>query len=258
MAQVTPAKRARKAVRAVAGAASSAAAAIRHKVEGAAEVDGVPPYVPVYAPDRYNVKLRYADYLTAADADGTTTVTKWRYALNSVYDPYYDVGGHQPNGFDKWAAIYKYYRVMGAKVKMHWFKSNYIGAETARQYTPVAVGWYYDAGNVTSAGTPAEWFNVAEMKEKHLEFMGFGDDSCYMEFDYSPDAGGEKAITAVAQEEVWTPISSSPTSPDILNIVGYPNTLNEDYYYGCFLQIEFIVQFADPISSDTLNFRTAD
>lgn len=248
--QVTPAKRKR-----TEGASSSE---LRKKTEGAASVDGVPPYVPVYAPDRYNVKLRYADYLTAADADGTTGLTKWRYGLNSLYDPYQDVGGHQPNGFDKWAALFKYYRVMGAIVKMNWFKTAYIGAEATRNYTPIAVGWYYDAGNVTAGSTPAEWYNCAEMKEKHLEFMGFGDDSCYMEYKYSPDTKGEKAITAVAQEEVWTPVTSNPTSIDMLNVVAYPNTLNEDYYYGCFLQIEFICQFADPIAADTANWRTAD
>lgn len=256
MAQVTPAKRPRSSVRAPGKGA--AAAALRHKVEGAAEVDGVPPFLPVYAPDRYNVKLRYADYLVAADADGTTGVTKWRYACNSLYDPYYDAGGHQPNGFDKWAAIYKYYRVMGAVFKLQWFKAAFVANDANKLYTPIAVGWYYDAGNVTSAGTPAEWYNVAEMKEKHLEFMGWGEDSAYMEFKYSPDAGGEKAISAVAQEEVWTPCTSSPTSIDMLNIVAYPNSLNEDYYYACFLQIEFICQFADPIASDTVNWRTAD
>lgn len=251
--QVTPAKRKRTTRSGEAGSSET-----RKKTEGSASVDGVPPYLPVYAPDRYNVKLRYADYLTAADADGVTGLTKWRYALNSLYDPYQDSGGHQPNGFDKWAALFKYYRVMGAHVKLNWFKTAYIGAESSRNYTPIAVGWYFDAGNVTASSTPAEWYNVAEMKEKHLEFMGFGDDSCYMEYNYAPDRNGEKAITAVAQEEVWTPVSSDPTSMDMLNVVAYPNTLNEDYYYGCFLQIEFICQFADPIAADTANWRTAD
>lgn len=255
MAQVTPAKRPRTvAVKGPGRGALSAAA--RNKTEGSASVDGVPPYLPVYAPDRYNVKLRYADYLLAADADGTTGVTKWRYALNSLYDPYYDAGGHQPNGFDKWAAIFKYYRVMGARVKMHWDKAPYSPADTNKLYTPIAVGWYFDAGNVISS-TPVEWFNLAEMKEKHLTYLGYGDTSCEMEYHYSPDTDGEKAITAVAQEEVWTLVTSSPTSIDMLNIVIYPNTLNEDYYAGCFLEIEFICQFADPIQGAT-GFTTAD
>jgi hypothetical protein len=167
MAQVTPAKRPRAA--AVRGPGLGAlSAATRHKQEGAPSVDGVPPFVPVYAPDRYTVKLRYADYLVAADADGTTGVTKWRYALNSCYDPYYDAGGHQPNGWDQWSGIFKYYRVMGARVKMTWHKAAYYPADNNKLYTPIAVGWYFDAGSV-SAGTPSEWWNVAEMKEKlHL------------------------------------------------------------------------------------------
>lgn len=258
MAQVTPStpqlKRPRVALRTPGKGAI--ASQFRHKQEGAPSVDGVPPFVPVYAPDRYTVKLRYADYLVAADADGTTGVTKWRYALNSCYDPYYDAGGHQPNGWDQWSGIFKYYRVMGARVKMHWHKAPYYPADTNKLYTPIAVGWYFDAGNIMASSTPSEWWNVAEMKEKHLEFLGYGDQSCTMEYHYAPDTEGEKGITAVGQEEVWTPCTSSPTSIDMLNVVIYPNTLNEDYYAGCFFEIEFIVQFADPIQL-TL-FKTSD
>lgn len=243
MAQVTPSKKRKT----KAGPSRAAATSTRNRTEGSANVDGVPPYVPVYAPDRYNVKLRYADFLVAADADGVTGLQRWRYQLNSLFDPYYDVGGHQPNGFDKWAALFKYYRVMGARVKMSFHKSQYVGAETQRNYTPVAVGWHYDAGGMILGTNPVEWQNIAEMKEKHLEFLGYGEASCTMEYHYAPDQTGEKAITAVAQEEVWTPVTASATSPDILNVVICPSALNEDYYASCFLEIEFICQFADPV-----------
>lgn len=64
-------------------------------------------------PQSMNVKLRYFDshYL------GATNASLYNYSGNSLYDPLWDTGGHQPMGFDQWSAFYNQYRVNGVKIK---------------------------------------------------------------------------------------------------------------------------------------------
>lgn len=50
---------------------------------------------------------------TTTTSPGTFTIR-----LNSLFDPQYAVGGHQPRGFDEMSAIYGEYRVLAAKVVM--------------------------------------------------------------------------------------------------------------------------------------------
>lgn len=56
------------------------------------------------------VRLRYVETynLTAA---GANIGNYWAFRANSIYDPDYSYGGHQPMGRDVWASIYSEYRV---------------------------------------------------------------------------------------------------------------------------------------------------
>lgn len=57
------------------------------------------------------VNLHYTDWHSMATGDSMT------YMINSAYDPYAAVGGHQPKGFDQWASFYNKYCVVGAKYR---------------------------------------------------------------------------------------------------------------------------------------------
>lgn len=64
-------------------------------------------------PQSMNVKLRYFDdYLGAS----TNSIIQ-TYSANSMYDPLWVTGGHQPMGFDQWAAFYQSYRVNAFKMR---------------------------------------------------------------------------------------------------------------------------------------------
>jgi len=70
-------------------------------------------------PRRKLVSFKYvhrANLLTA-DVPG---VIAWGNAirLNSLFDPEYAVGGHQPMGFDQWQAFYNAYKVTHCRVKI--------------------------------------------------------------------------------------------------------------------------------------------
>jgi len=51
------------------------------------------------------------------------------YRLNSIFDPYYATGGHQPMGHDQWANLYQNYRVLGAKItaRFYWDHAATVG-----------------------------------------------------------------------------------------------------------------------------------
>lgn len=46
------------------------------------------------------------------------------FRINSLYDPEFSVGGHQPLGFDEWSVFYNKYLVLGAKVRADCFATS--------------------------------------------------------------------------------------------------------------------------------------
>lgn len=65
-------------------------------------------------PTMRSVRLRYSDSVSLGN--GVDSPYKYTIRSNSLYDPDYQVGGHQPKGFDFWAGAYKRYLVYGAKL----------------------------------------------------------------------------------------------------------------------------------------------
>lgn len=67
-------------------------------------------------PPRAFAKLKYG----SGNVGATSTVGVYanQFRLNGLYDPDYSGTGHQPMGFDEYAALYGDYRVHGCKVKI--------------------------------------------------------------------------------------------------------------------------------------------
>lgn len=63
------------------------------------------------------VKLRYTSAFDLTVAELMPFADK-KYRANSIYDPDYAAGGHQPLNFDTYAALYHKYTVLGAKITM--------------------------------------------------------------------------------------------------------------------------------------------
>lgn len=70
--------------------------------------------IPTGVPDRVITKFKYQDqiYLTSA------TTVQHVFRINSLYDPDSTGTGHQPRGYDQWAAMYEKYRVNACKVSV--------------------------------------------------------------------------------------------------------------------------------------------
>lgn len=73
---------------------------------------------------KFRTRLTYCDTKTLVPAAGQARYV-WR--LNSLFDPDFTGGGHQPGYHDEWALLYKKYRVTGCK----W----YITCSPSRQAT---------------------------------------------------------------------------------------------------------------------------
>lgn len=77
-------------------------------------------------------KMRYHDIISLNPGVGTTSLHLFR--ANSVFDPDETGVGHQPAGFDQWAARYTHYTVLGAKITVRPVNSQNISLVTG--------GWY--------------------------------------------------------------------------------------------------------------------
>lgn len=130
------------------------------------------PYTRVYRsetagiPERYFCKLKICDNFQVGTGSNPSALEHYR--LNSIYDPYYGTGGHQPRGFDQLASIYENYRVHKAKVI---FNANYIDESSqlwigllAEDINLPGFSWIYDA--CEKPGTV--WFKQTNRDRAHF------------------------------------------------------------------------------------------
>lgn len=64
------------------------------------------------------VRLRYVENDLTLQA-GATDMSGYTYVANSVYNPQFATGGHQPMGYDQWAAVYNHYTVLSSTISVH-------------------------------------------------------------------------------------------------------------------------------------------
>ncbi|AXH76631.1 MAG: putative capsid protein [Circoviridae sp.] len=84
---------------------------------------GIRTIVPVSRfspiPKSSRVTLKYNECIGyTTDTTGLMQYDVFR--ANSIYDPYYPVGGHQPYGHDQMALFYDHYRVLNSSIKVVW------------------------------------------------------------------------------------------------------------------------------------------
>lgn len=65
-------------------------------------------------PQRFITKLKYSQVITTDASLGS-----YKMNLNSLYDPDFSGGGHQPYGFDQLAALYNRYRVISCGYRLN-------------------------------------------------------------------------------------------------------------------------------------------
>lgn len=73
-----------------------------------------PSYVPSGLPTQRITKLRYCESISRTTTSGV--MDRYMYRANGAYDPNLTGTGHQPFGYDQWAALFNHYTVIGSKI----------------------------------------------------------------------------------------------------------------------------------------------
>ena len=76
----------------------------------------------VYIPDYTLVKLKYQTSFTLNQ--GTVHYNQHLFRGNSLKDPDFTGGGHQPTGFDQWSVFYQKYCVTASKIRCAFFNQD--------------------------------------------------------------------------------------------------------------------------------------
>lgn len=108
-------------------------------------------------PKRKIVKLRYSQTLVYDIGAGSFGSLAMR--ANGAFDPYAETGGHQPMGYDQWAAIYSRYTVIGTQIRL-----TYINTSVA-QPEPGLFGILL---STNSASVNSQFSNINAMLESKL------------------------------------------------------------------------------------------
>lgn len=121
-------KRTRKSYRSLnarSGFSKSLIAKTRSKPYGvnlgnAIHIDRIPAMsVRHVVPARLYTKMRYVDnFQVTADNLTGLTGSEIPYRLNSLFDPYFNAGGHQPLGFDQMTPLYQRYKVFKVDIQI--------------------------------------------------------------------------------------------------------------------------------------------
>ena len=93
-------------------------------------------YTPnIGLPLKKRVKLTYVDHV--AFSSSGVSHAGYQFRMNSLLDPQYAVGGHQPYGRDQWATLYNRYNVISCKLTARF-------RQLAGANVPVVVGAFMD------------------------------------------------------------------------------------------------------------------
>lgn len=212
------------------------------------EIVPIPKRISIETPDYFTINLKYHD---SGTMDSTATGNYWLarcYRLNSVYQPGSNSIGtaHQPNGFDKWSAIYSYYRVLRTRVLIT------IHNQSSTNPVLTACGVSHDQTAISSAGSKDV---LGEMKHFELQPAGTRDGGNAMVVytrdiypgEYQPDIAQVIGASSSgdAKSAVWTSVSSDPTVPLYIHFGHADWGANTAVTCRYNLQMEFTVQFRE-------------
>jgi hypothetical protein len=125
--------------------------------------------VKVGFPAERTVRLTYSDFdkFTAT----TGVLAKYQYRINSAFDPDYTGTGHQPLGFDQWAAYYNHYVVEEVEYEVqiaptgttYTYTATYLSDDTT---VPLNFSELQENGGVVAFGSPYSSINSHIYKGK--------------------------------------------------------------------------------------------
>jgi len=191
---------------------------------------------------QYFAKLPYVENF-AISASGTTqlSATQYTYVSNSVYDPRYETGGHQPLQYDYLAAVYERVWVHGAKVTLTFSNPTHDG---------MWVGYRCRAAtnSVATSGQNLEY--VQEMRDSIIKpCNNTGSQTKTFTF-YVPNYrlfGITK--TQYTNLEYSHVINAAPTAFGVIEPFAIHTVVGETGVIRCNIKITYFCQFTNPITA---------
>lgn len=146
-------------------------------------------------PSKHFARLRWSEQNTLSNAVANQFIGSV-FRANSIYDPRYGLGGHQPNGHDEYQAIYGYYRVTRACMTVS-VMSNTDGilaiAKSPSSVLPTTTSNYV----IEDKGTRFTTLSKATTGSRNGVLMNF--------YNIKENA--------VLDAEEWTPMGQDPNKP---------------------------------------------
>lgn len=178
--------------------------------------------------------LRYyqSDVLTSNLGSIANTV----FRMNSLFDPDFTGTGHQPMYYDRYAALYSNYRVLGSRLSTTFYPTH---DATAVSNGPYIIGMHKSH---LSSSLASSLDAVQEQNDTFSQLIGGGDAYPTLSITFSPEIDlGRPALDDVVSSDVLSSpsdiIYATPFFTDRTNATGSTVHLNT-----C---IEFTVEFFD-------------
>lgn len=209
-------------------------------------------YARSRAPARRRWKRRRV--IVSRDPITQTTVAKLRYVTrgtlnppaagnafhffraNSVFDPDYSIGGHQPMGFDQYAALYNEYTVLGSRIK----------------YTILPTGSPYQMSlalqHGSGTGTLLSVDTMAERKEvKSRLIAGVETSAQVLTMNYS--AKHFEGVTNVKDDDDQSALTNTNpvNDPLFVCLLGPADGSADAPSANYMVELEYIVRFKNPL-----------
>lgn len=198
-------------------------------------------YVQSAFPNQKRVKLKYSQVFQLDTTTGPAGVER-KFRANSINDPDFSIGGHQPMGHDQWAAAYLHYRVAASTIS-----AQIVGVHDGTVLDN-AVAWVA-LGATTSANTVAT--TAIERGRAVWKVLSNSHDTSAKALINSYDAksffGGQQA----GGDEQKAAMGSNPVE-DVLFSVGVElmNGAAVSRTYDVLITIDYDVLLTEPVQLD--------
>jgi len=164
-------------------------------------------------------------------ASGTVTLAKYQFIMNSCFDPDYTAAGHQPYGFDQWAALYNHYVVE---------KCSAVMVARPAASSPILYGMYVSDDVVieTGAFTLIEQGAVFDITGPYKSQEDLRLEVDISKFFNRPDPATDKDLRA--------DVASSPADVCVLNVFCQDPAQTDSQTLDFTLELRMTVRFMEP------------
>lgn len=178
--------------------------------------------------------LRYTEHVTSI----TSTVGalgSYVFRANGCYDPNYTSTGHQPMGFDQWAALYNHYVVLGSKMTLKVLPQE-------ANVSPCIIGTILTDGSAVPYSTPGTFI---EAKRGPYRLFKATDRVVSLVQKYSSKKQFNVVDVKDNVDRLGAAVTADPTEEAMFNIWFFTMD-NTTASPNLFVTIDYIVEFSEP------------